>query len=73
MTRPRPIPRCGTCFDVGWVCENHPLSPWDATAPRGCTCSAGMPCRECNPSDADHPPRLPTRFKPDADKHGQRH
>lgn len=41
MTKPRPIPRCSTCFDVCWVCENHPLSPWDATAPRGCTCSAG--------------------------------
>ena len=32
----RPIPRCANCFDVGWVCENHPSSPWSKTAPAGC-------------------------------------
>jgi hypothetical protein len=68
-----PIPKCATCFDVSWVCENHPTSPWDTTSPAGCECGAGMPCPKCNPADADNPPRAPTGFKPGVGKEGSRH
>ena len=69
----RPIPQCANCFDVGWVCENHPSSPWSKTAPAGCECGAGMPCPACNLADADETPRPPAGFKPDADKEGSLH
>jgi len=69
----RPVPKCGNCFDVGWVCENHPFSPWDRSTPRGCECGAGMPCPVCNKADADHPPRPPGGFKTGVDKDGERH
>jgi hypothetical protein len=36
---------CLICFDLGWVCENHPDKAWDKNL--GCECGAGMPC-ECN-------------------------
>lgn len=57
-----PIPKCGNCFDVGWVCENHPYCPWDRTKPRGCECGAGIPCPVCNLADADNPARPSTGF-----------
>ena len=50
--------KCIRCQDVAWVCENHPDRPWSKTKPNGCECGAGMPCPDCNPSDADNPPRL---------------
>jgi len=68
-----PIPKCAVCFDVGWVCENHPMSPWDRTKPAGCECGAGMPCPSCFPSDVEHPPRSSAGMKIDADKSGSRH
>jgi hypothetical protein len=72
----RPIPHCATCFDVGWVCDNHPSSPWSKTAPAGCECGAGMPCPVCNGSDPnlrrDYLPTLPSDFKVDVDKNGSR-
>ena len=69
----RPIPQCANCFDVGWVCENHPSRPWSKTAPAGCDCGAGMPCPLCNAADAENPPRLPAGMKVDTDENGSRH
>jgi hypothetical protein len=62
--------RCAVCNDEGWVCENHADKPWNAS---GCECGAGMPCRECNPSDRDTPPRMPPGSKTIFDKDGWRH
>jgi hypothetical protein len=48
--------KCPQCEDTGWVCEDHPDTPWDGD--HACSCgAAGMPCPRCNPSDLDHPPR----------------
>ena len=34
---------CELCLGEGWVCENHPDTPWER-----CSCNgAGDPCR-CN-------------------------
>ena len=57
--------KCSNCADNGWVCENHPDRPWGdpADLPGGCRCGAGMPCAECNQSNADKPPRLPPDFE----------
>lgn len=44
-----PSNACFRCRDEGWVCENHPNSPWlegTATCCEG-GCGAGMPC-VCN-------------------------
>jgi hypothetical protein len=58
------IPKCPVCMDTFWVCESHPAMPWDG--PNACNCGgAGMPCPSCNPSDRDHPPRLPKGFRRD--------
>lgn len=51
-------PKCNNCDSQGWVCENHPDRPWDSDRDDACTCGAGMPCPECNPSEGYHdPPR----------------
>jgi hypothetical protein len=43
------------------VCEWHQSLPW--TGDRRCLCGgAGAPCHACNPSDKDHPPRMPPDF-----------
>ena len=73
MNDNQPQPNCQRCNSTGWVCENHPDRPWDKDAPNGCECGAGDPCPDCNPNDAEHPPRLPTGFKTDFDKDGWRH
>jgi hypothetical protein len=52
------------CRDIGWVCETHDDLPWDGEHACGCG-AAGMPCPACNPSDKDHPPRLPGGFQRD--------
>lgn len=49
--------RCIVCKDERWVCENHPLRAWGYGD--GCCGGAGMPCKECNPCDRDHPPAMP--------------
>ncbi len=36
---------CAVCKGLLWVCENHPMRPWDEKL--GCVCGAGRPC-ECN-------------------------
>ena len=55
---------CFRCFNTGWVCEAHDNRPWDGEY--ACDCgAAGMPCPNCNPSDKDHPPRLPRGFQRD--------
>jgi hypothetical protein len=60
--------KCSLCEDCGWVCENHPPKPWEGL--RACSCGgAGAPCPWCNPSDAEHPPRMPDGF----DEKGRRH
>jgi hypothetical protein len=61
--------RCALCEDTGWVCENHPDTPWDGE--HACDCGgAGMPCPKCNPSDLDRPPRPPTGMRIEYDKKG---
>lgn len=38
-------PACEVCFGTGFVCEDHPLRPWDSGTPADCGCgAAGMPC-----------------------------
>jgi hypothetical protein len=60
---------CQVCEDCGWVCENHPDTPWEG--PHACTCGgAGMPCPRCNLSDQETPPRLPNGFKVDIESDG---
>ena len=64
--------KCALCEDTGWVCENHPDTPWSGE--HACSCGgAGMPCSKCNPSDADHPPRPPAGMRIEVDKDGWRH
>jgi len=58
------MPKCKTCDDTEWVCENHPDRPWDRRNPRGCECGAGAPCRDCNPLHHEHP----SQMKIDADE-----
>jgi hypothetical protein len=54
--------KCARCQDTYWVCETHDDRPWDGEY--ACDCgAAGMPCPNCNPSDRDHPPRLPAGFR----------
>ena len=55
---------CARCRDTYWVCEAQDDRPWDGA--HACGCGApGMPCPNCNPSDKDHPPRLPVGFQCD--------
>ena len=64
--------KCTVCEDCGWVCENHPDTPWSGE--HACNCGgAGMPCPKCNPSDQDHPPRPPTGTRIEYDEDGWRH
>ena len=56
--------KCTRCRDIGWVCEMHDDLPWDGEHECGCG-AAGIPCPACNPSDKDHPPRLPKGFQRD--------
>ena len=66
-------PPCPRCDSTGWVCEAHSDQPWE-NSPMACGCgAAGDPCPDCNPSDAEHPPRLPLGFKTAFDKDGWRH
>lgn len=54
---------CEICEDEGWVCENHPNTPWRARRKgvRGCECAAGMPCPLCNQVSGERP-RMPKDF-----------
>ena len=45
---------CDICQGLLWVCENHPLAPWDDSMDLGCECGAGMPC-VCNNAGAPPP------------------
>ena len=64
--------KCLNCEDCGWVCENHESVPWEG--PNACKCGgAGMPCFECNPCDAETPPRPLTGSTIIFDKNGWRH
>jgi len=40
---------CIMCDGTGWVCENHPYSPWGGVSDmrNACECGAGMLC-ECS-------------------------
>ena len=73
----KPMPKCVTYQDVGWVCEAHTDRPWSADVPGGGECGAGTPCLACNDSDPDlrrnNLPTLPPDFKVDVDKSGSRH
>ena len=56
---------CAICEGTGWVCENHPATPWEG--PDACDCGgAGMPCRICNIPDDGERPQLPADFLTDA-------
>jgi hypothetical protein len=60
------IPKCPSCMDTFWVCENHPAMPWEG--PNACNCGgAGMPCPACNEPDRGERPRLPAGFTPEID------
>jgi len=62
--RAKPEHICSLCDGGGWVCEEHPVQPWQG--PNACTCgAAGAPCPHCNGAD-DEPLRLPKGFEPDA-------
>lgn len=37
-------PACEVCLGCGWVCENHPLRPFDSGTAADCICGAGQPC-----------------------------
>lgn len=52
---------CVNCKSSGWVCENHPFQPWNDGD--GCCGGAGDPCKICNPSDRENPPRMLAGFK----------
>jgi hypothetical protein len=57
--------KCAACEDVGWVCEEHPVAPWDE--------AHGLPCPKCNPADLENPPRPPAGTRVEFDKNGWRH
>jgi hypothetical protein len=62
---------CKTCDGTGWVCENHETKPWGgvSTSEDACRCGgAGAPCPVCNPSDRDHPPKMPDGYRSFFDK-----
>ena len=64
-------PRCETCDDTGWVCENHPDRPSDCGGSKRadvCGCGAGMPCRVCNQPATGERPRMPADFVPQFDR-----
>jgi hypothetical protein len=61
------MPTCTTCSDSGWVCEEHPVRPWDGDHACGWG-AAGMPCVRCNPSDLDNPPRPPAGTRIEFDR-----
>ena len=45
-----------------------------STRPDACHCGgAGVPCLACNPSDREHPPKMPERYKTIFDKDRRRH
>ncbi len=62
---------CKACANEGWVCENHPEKAWGGGY--GCCGGAGTPCKECNESDRDNPPRMPEGSIIICDKDGWRH
>ena len=45
---------CDICKGLLWVCESHPLAPWDDSMDGGCECGPGMPCI-CNKAGAPPP------------------
>jgi hypothetical protein len=51
------MPQCNNCKDEAWVCEDHHDVPFDGN--NNCCGGAGMPCKVCNESDEDNPPRMP--------------
>jgi len=57
-------PQCARCRDCGWVCENHPDTPWQGA--HAIECGAGMPCPDCNQPNEGELPRLP--FTPELAK-----
>jgi hypothetical protein len=63
--------KCELCDGTGWVCENHPHTPWAGEQACGCG-GAGAPCPTCNVADAADPPRLLGGFKAEVDKDGWR-
>jgi len=63
--------KCALCEDSGWVCENHPIRPWEGE--HACTCGgAGAPCPQCNATNDRTSPRMPKGFKTEVDNDGRR-
>ena len=67
---------CAVCGGALWVCEDHVDKPWGGATNRADAChcgGAGAPCPACNPSDREHPPKMPGGDKTILDKDGWRH
>ena len=67
---------CAVCGGALWVCEDHADKPWGGASNRADAChcgGAGAPCLACNPSDREHPPKMPEGYKTIFDKDGWRH
>lgn len=70
LHEPVPVPRCLSCLDDGFVCEDHPGVPWEGIwgtveghAAHG---GIGMPCQACCssiPADGTH--SIAEAFTPD--------
>ena len=70
---------CKNCNGQGWVCENHPNTPWEDGKATCCAaegsewgCGAGAPCKACNPCDEFNPPRDPAGFTVTLDTTGDK-
>ena len=46
-------PWCDRCDSSGWVCQSHVSRPSTCGSERrdACSCSAGIPCPDCNAID----------------------
>lgn len=53
---------CLRCVGTRWVCEAHPVMPWEGA--HGCSCGApGEPCPVCNRTAQGDAPAMPDGFK----------
>jgi len=62
------IDQCTLCEDGGWVCEDHPTSPWNAEHVENCI-GASASCPWCNSPMDGTAPRMPEGFDEDRLRH----